>query len=329
MKLISKFEISKSWWVVFGCVIGLMVGSWAPNVAAGKLTILSGYDALFMQGWIADKEGFFKDEGLDLDIKYTISGKVAVDGVVAGAGVMGISASLVSVTAATRAPMYIVAPLGASERLMKFIALKGYSSGADLKGKKIGFQFGTAGQKHALLVLEKHGKGPKDVTLKNIPAQALPAALSNGDIDALSTWPPHSNKALEATPGSTILEDSYGVMTDYGVVVMRKDFVESDPATAGKLMRALLKATKFINENPARTIEYFAEQGNIKLDLAKTIFKDIEPKFDMSIDKLFLSETQKSIGFLHEQGKIKKAVEARSVIYDKVMRDVSPKHVTY
>jgi len=59
MKLLSKLKIAGWRAMVLGSLVGLMVGSWASNVAADKLTILSGYDVLFMQGYIADKEGFF------------------------------------------------------------------------------------------------------------------------------------------------------------------------------------------------------------------------------------------------------------------------------
>ena len=329
MKLLPKYNSGKSWLVALACVLSLITGGWATSVAAGKLTILSGYDILFMQGYVADKEGFFKDEGLDLDIKYTVSGKVAVDGVVADAGVMGISGNLVSVTAATRAPMYIIAPLGRSPRLMKLVALKGNSRATDLKGKKIGFQFGTEGHRHALTVFGNHGMSAKDFTLMNIPAQALPAALSRGDIDALSVWPPHSTKALAAASGSTILDDGYGVMVGMGLLVMRKDFVDSDPTNAAKLMRALLKANDWMMKNPAETMQHFADQGKITLDMAKTIYADIKPAYDMSLDKVFMNEMQSSLDFLYDQGKIKKRVNASEVVYDKLMRDVAPDRVTF
>jgi NitT/TauT family transport system substrate-binding protein len=310
-------------------MISLIAVSWASKAEAEKITILSGYDVLFMQGYIADKEGFFKDEGLDVDIKYTVSGKVAVDGVVSGAGVMGIGASLVAVTAATRAPINIIAPLGRSPRNMKLVALKGISGATDLKGKKIGFQFGTSGHRHTLAILAKHGMSAKDVTLMNIPAQGLPAALSRGDIDALSVWPPHSTKALAATPGSTALDDGYGVLVGMGLAVMRKDFIASDPASAGKLISALIKANDFMVKHPARTMQHFADQGKITLDLAKKIYADLKPNYDMSLDKEFMNEMQVSLDFLHDQGKIKKKVNATDVVYKKIMQAIAPERVTF
>lgn len=306
-----------------------MATSWSAEAAADKLTILSGYDALFMQGYIADKEGFFKAEGLDIDVKYTVSGKVAVDSVVAGAGVMGIGASLVAVTAATNAPIYIVAPLGRSPRNLKLVVRDGIAKVGDLKGKSIGLQFGTEGHRHALSVLTKYGMSDKDVTLKNIPAQALPAALAQGDIDALSVWPPHSTKALEAKAGSKVLDDGYGVLVGFGLAVMRKDFIESDPKTAGKLVSALLKANDFMVKNPDRTIQYFAEQGNISLDLAKQIYADLKPKYDMTLDKEFMHEMDASLAFLFDQGKIKEKVAAKDVVQPSVMKSVAPDRVKY
>tara|TARA_S200000501_G_scaffold299227_1_gene285925 strand:- start:4038 stop:5027 length:990 start_codon:yes stop_codon:yes gene_type:complete len=310
-------------------LLGALAFSWPDPVEAKKITILSGYDGKFMQGYIADKEKFFEAEGLDIDVKYTVSGKAAVDGVVAGAGVMGIGASLVAVTAATRAPMFIVAPLGRSPRDMKLVALKGISKASDLKGKKIGFQFGTSGHRHTLSILSKYGMSAKDATLINIPAQGLPAALSRGDIDALSVWPPHSSKALAATPGSSVLEDGYGILLGMGLVVMRKDFLETDPSSAAKLLRALLNANTFMVKNPDRTIQHFADQGKIPLKLAKSIFADLQPNFNMSLDKELMNELNASLDFLFERGKIKNKVRANEVVFDKLMREVSPKQVTF
>ena len=309
---------------------GLLAASWAASATAQKkLTILSGYDILFMQGFVADKEGFFKDEGLDVTVKYTVSGKVAVDGVVAGAGVMGISASLVSVTAATRAPIYIIAPLGRSVHYMQMVALGDNSSAVDLKGKRIGFQFGTEGHRFALTYLRKNGIATKDVTLMNIPAQALPAALSRKDIDALSVWPPHSTKALQATKGSKLLEDSKGVLIGFGVVVMRKDFVDSDPDGAQRLLRALLKADEFMNKNPKRTMEHFAAQGKVTMGMTKSIYNDLKPIYSMAIDEEFVNELKLSADFLADHGYTKERGDPREFIYHKLMRDVAPKLVTF
>ena len=113
-----------------------------------------------------------------------------------------------------------------------------------------------------LLYLQKNGLSVDDVTLMNIPAQALPPALSRGDVDVVAVWPPHSTKALEATTrrqGPDDIPWRHRRCTAW--VIMRKDFVESNPEGGRKLLRGLLRADKFIKENPERTLEYFAEQG--------------------------------------------------------------------
>lgn len=311
-------------------VMAFAVGSWATGATAQeKLTILSGYDIQFMHGYIADKEGMFKEEGLDVTVKYSVSGKVAVDGVVAGAGVLGISGSLVSVTAATQAPIYVVAPLARSEHLMEMVTLSGIDEAADLKGKRIAFQFGTEGHKFVLLYLQKNGLSVDDVTLMNIPAQALPPALSRGDVDVVAVWPPHSTKALEATAGAKVLTTSHGVSAVYGVVIMRKDFVESNPEGARKLLRGLLRADKFIKENPERTLEYFAEQGKIDMATARKINAGAKPEYGMALDKAFFDENQASADFLADHGFTPSRADANDFMHEQLMRDVAPELVTF
>ena len=311
-------------------VVAVAAGSWTVGVSAlEKLTILSGYDLMFMHGYIADKEGFFKEEGLDVSVKYSVSGKVAVDGVVADAGVMGISGSLVSVTAATKAPIYVIAPLGRSEHLMEMVTLSGIESAADLKGKRIAFQFGTEGHRFVLLYLHKHGLTSDDVTLMNIPAQALPPALSRGDVDAVAVWPPHSTKALEATSGAKVLTTSQGVSAVYGVVIMRKDFVESNPDGGRKLLRGLLRADEFIKANPERTLEYFAEQGDIDMDTARKIDAGAKPQYGMTLDKAFFDENQSGADFLADHGFTENRADANDFIFEDLMKGISADLVTF
>lgn len=311
-------------------VVAVAAGSWTAGASAlEKLTILSGYDLMFMHGYIADKEGFFKEEGLDVSVKYSVSGKVAVDGVVADAGVMGISGSLVSVTAATKAPIYVIAPLGRSEHLMEMVTLPGIETAADLKGKRIAFQFGTEGHRFVLLYLHKNGLTADDVTLMNIPAQALPPALSRGDVDAVAVWPPHSTKALEATSGAEVLTTSQGVSAVYGVVIMRKDFVESNPEGGRKLLRGLLRADEFIKANPERTLEYFAEQGDIDMDTARKIDAGAKPQYGMTLDKAFFDENQSGADFLADHGFTENRADANDFIFEDLMKGISADLVTF
>lgn len=311
-------------------IIAVAAGSWTVGATAQeKLTILSGYDLMFMQGYIADKKGYFTEEGLDVTVKYSVSGKVAVDGVVADAGVMGISGALVSVTAAIQAPIYVVAPLGRSEHLMEMVTLAGINSASDLKGKRIAFQFGTEGHRFVLLYLQQNGLTADDVTLMNIPAQALPPALSRGDVDAVAVWPPHSTKAVEATSGAKVLTNSQGVSAAYGVVIMRKDFVESNPEGGRKLLRGLLRADTFIKANPERTLEYFAEQGTLDMATARKINASAKPQYGMALDKAFFDENQSSADFLADHGFTKSRADANDFIYEELMQSVSSDLVSF
>lgn len=331
MRITRQFRSLSGWLrTMLFAVITVTFGTWTVGAAAQeKLTILSGYDLLFMHAYIADKEGFFKQEGVDITVKYSVSGKVAVDGVVAGAGVMGISGSLVSVTAATKAPIYVIAPLGRSENLIELVTRSEINSAADLKGKRIAFQFGTEAHRFFPLYLQKNGLSEKDVTLLNIPAQALPPALSRGDVEGVAVWPPHSTKALDATSGAKLLATSQGVSAGYGVVIMRKDFVESNPEGARKLLRALLRADKFIKENPKRTLEYFAEQGNIDMDTAMRIDTNLKPEYGMVLDKRFFDENQSSADFLFDQGRTTERASAHNFVHEELMRSIDPGLVTF
>lgn len=293
--------------------------AWAQSES---VTVLAGYDALFTPAYVAEKEKLFEQEGLAVSMKYSVSGKVAVDALVAGAGVMGVSGSLVSVSAAAAAPVYIVAPIARSEEVMFLITAPGIGTAADLKGKRLGFQFGTEGHRYTLLYLQKNGVAEGQVTLQNVPVEALPAAFARGDLQAVALWEPHATKALQALPGAKILATSRGVSAVYGVVTMRKDFVELKPELARKLLRAMLRATEFINANPDRAAQYLADAGKIEAPLARQMMKGMT--YGMALDKAFYDEAEDVAGFLHLRGLTKAKADPREFVYDRLMRDVAP-----
>jgi aliphatic sulfonates family ABC transporter substrate-binding protein len=298
-----------------------------PSVqAAEPVTVLSGFSVGFMVAYVAEKEKLFEKEGVPVKMQYSVSGKAAVDAMVAGAGVMAISGAFPAVSAAATAPVYVVAPITRddSSTTDMVIVRSGINTAADLKGKRMGYQFGSDGHLVMLRYLEKNGMTLGDVASQNVPAEGLVAAFARGDLDGLVVWEPHAGKALEAVPGAKVL-DSKGVVTIFNVVTMRKDFVEAQPETARKLLRALVTANEFIKKNVDRAAQHTAEVG--KIDLAQV--KRIMPSYtyDMTMDPAFHDGMDAVASFLQARGLTKQKADSRRFVFDRLMREVSPSFV--
>ena len=292
--------------------------------AAEPVTIISGQGLQFAAGYVADKEKFFEKEGVDVIIKFATSGKVGVDSMVAGSGVMAISGVFPAVSAAATAPVYIIAPVSVEDGDTKLVVRPGINSAADIKGKRVGYKLGSDGHLFILRYLEKFGMDLDDIRSQNVPVAGLVAAFSRGDLDAVAVWEPVSSKALEAVPGATMLA-AKGIVPIYNPVSMRKDFVESQPETARKLVRALVAATDFINENPDRAAQIAAGVTKLEVDEVKRIMSTYT--YTMTIDRAFYAGMDNVAGFLYQRKLTRTKADPKKFVFEQLMREASPSHV--
>lgn len=302
-------------------------GSRMVRAADGKpLTLLAGFDVGYTAMYVADREGFFKDEGLEVTVRYSVSGKAAVDAEVAGAGVMAVSGALPAVTpAAAGAQIAVVAPVGFGAGNEQIVVAKGIEKAENLVGKRVGFQYGSQAHIIYLKFLAKHGIDPRSVTAVNVKAEGLAAAFARGDIQAVVVWEPHASKAQEATPGSHLLMSGKGLTRNSQVVTMRRDFLQADPASARKILQALLRATEFIKANPERAAQDTAVIGKLDPEQVKKLMPIFT--YRMLIDDPFVQEMQDDADFLFEQGMVKRRVQAGDFIEWKILKEVAPQNV--
>jgi NitT/TauT family transport system substrate-binding protein len=193
---------------------------------------------------VAEQLGYFKAEGLDVQIVDFAGGSQALRAVVGG------SADVVS---GAFEHTVLMQPKG--QHLRAFVlqgrapqivlavnrkTMPGFKSVADLKGRKIGVTApGSSTNVMANFVLAKAGLKPTDVSFIGVGAtSAAIAAIRQGQIDALS----------HLDPVITILERA----GDIQVVTDTRIVAEADKVFGGPMPAACLYAPQaFIDRNPA------------------------------------------------------------------------------
>jgi NitT/TauT family transport system substrate-binding protein len=124
---------------------------------------------------------------------------------------------------------------------------------ADLRGKRVGFSYGTFSHLFVLRGLANYGLNPEDVMVVNLPQADIPAAMANGEIDAGHTIDPYLAEALD--DGAHVLFSSAetpGIIADS--LVFQSGVVEERPDDVQAVVRAIAHATTWWQEN--------AEEGN-------------------------------------------------------------------
>ena len=245
---------------IVAAVLPLAAGAQAPEKP--KPTIAVGGKAAFyyLPLTIAEQRGYFKEEGLDVEIVDFAGGSAALRAVVGG------SADVVS------GAYEHTINLQANKQYFKAFVLQGrapaislgvstkakYQNPADLKGMKIGVSApGSSTNMMVTYFLTKNGMKASDVSFIGVgTGNAALAAIRSGQIDALSNVDPVMTM-LEQKGDVKIVADTrtlkgteqvFGGPMPAGCLYAPEDFVKKHPNTVQALTNAMVKALKWLQQ---------------------------------------------------------------------------------
>lgn len=161
-------------------------------------------------------------------------------------------------------------PMGAHYGCINVVADKdsGIKSIADLKGKKVAIP-GSMGSDPAILLqrmLAANNIAVSDVDLQVYTNADLETALLKGYVDAFVSWDPYATSVSRKTGNPIIFNQSTDELTKDEfccVFGLRNDFVKEHPEVAKNLMKAIAKATDYIDTNPQEVAKLIYEKGYV------------------------------------------------------------------
>ena len=259
-----------------------------------SLTIAVGGKSLFyyLPLTIAERQGYFKDEGLEVEVVDFAGGAKALQAMVGGSAelvsgafehTIDMQAKGIPVVAIALQGRYASIALG----LPKARAAT-YQSAKDLKGLKIGVTApGSSTNFFVNALLAKEGIKPDEVSIIGVGASSnAVAAMRKGEIDAISNLDPVMTK-LEREGAVVVVADTRtaeGMKKIYGgdyaasCIYGQKAFIEKNPQTAQAVANAMVRALRFLKEKPVDEImkvippEYTAgDEPTYRAALAKSI----------------------------------------------------------
>ncbi len=259
------------------------------TVVRDKVTVGISKSFTSVTVYVAQKKGFFSDEGLDVTLKEYSSGKKATEALFIGEVDISTVADIpVVFNGFKRGDFCVFATSTYTYSSIKIIARKdrGIKTGADLKGKKIGVNKGTTSHFY-LAVFLIHNRLPiSEVEIINIKMPELPSALKNGVVDAISVWEPHTQKTKQLLGDHAIELQSSEIMRENSNFATMKQFDKEHPQILQKLLRALDQATTFIKDEEEKSQEKVAESLNLSRDTVKATWDDFV--FGISLDQSLL-----------------------------------------
>jgi len=273
----SSFKPMSRLAVYFGLIfLSIGTSSWAAQSGNEKIVFsIPSRSIAAVDLYIAKERGFFREEGLDVDI-VQIRGNVAIAAALSGQvqATNGIG-TVIRALERSDVPLKILT-VSLKRNLFWLVARPGITSIAQLKGKILGTTtFGGSQHTAATRLIRKGGVDPdKELTVVvggDVPAQLQ--SLISGAIDVAALSPPTVILARDKFHMNILgsaMEDLANLQN--GTAVTEK-LLRENRGLLKRILRARAKANRYFWENESGTSEVLAKFQNVDAAVARESYR--------------------------------------------------------
>ena len=219
--------------------------------------------------YIAENQGYFEKNGLEVTIKGYEAGKLAADALINGKADICTAAGFVFVSNSFDYADLRVLGTVATAEVKELVARKdkGITTTDNLRGKKIGVTKKSGGEFLLGTFLTFKGLSRIDVELVDLKPSEIVEAISNGDIDAAFTWDPNVYDIKKKIGDNAISWSGYTVGQNfYFVLITKEDWIKNNPKAAERFMKSLIEAEDYIKDNFEESKEFVKDRFDFESD---------------------------------------------------------------
>ena len=252
----------------------------AGDAASVVKVHLPGYSTSSLPFLIADELGFYREEGIRLEITRIQTGS-GIQALVAGA--VDVSQIVGPTTHAAMnggAPLKVVTVFN-DKPTFKLYVKKQFRNFADLKGAKLGSTTpGSTNDRLLKLALEKNGLDwRKDLSLIYIGlSEVMLKSLQSGAIDGTSLTPPASFVA-EEYGFHALFNFIHEIGALQGGVATNSGFLRSGREIAPRFLGATVRGLKYFKSERSGTVKVMTKYMNLSPDTAARVYDESVPSF--------------------------------------------------
>ena len=312
-------------------------GAQAPEKP--KITIGVGGKSLFyyLPLTIAEQKGYFKDEGLDVEIADFPGGAKTLEALIGGSVDIVSGAYEHTITQQAKGQSIEAVVLQGKNAGIVLAVPKAkaaaYKGPADLKGMKIGVTApGSSTNMFVNILLAKEGLPPDAVSIVGVGAGAgAVAIMKRGDIDAMANLDPviaqlesdGTAVAVIDTRTAKGMSQVYGGAYAAGCIYAKTDFVQKNPRKVQAVVNAIVRALRFIQHSTPEQVvatvpttfytdkalytaafkanlDNFNHDGSIPMAAAQSVYKDLKT-FDPGLQKATSIDLTRTIDMQFQQ----------------------------
>lgn len=205
---------------------------------------------------LAERQGFFRDQGLTVAARDFTVGRDALETLLKGECELATAAEPPVIEyAMQRDDFRIVSALQSTDNQNRLVARvdQGIKSPSDLRGKRIATVRGTSFHYFLELFLEKHDIKADARTILFMKSDELLAAFSSGQVDAIAINNKVISQAQKTLGDKVVVMEDPGLCYNYTMILATRSLLDQRPTVAVKFLRALAQADDFIVQRPDET----------------------------------------------------------------------------
>jgi NitT/TauT family transport system substrate-binding protein len=271
-----------------GVAVGLLAVAFCSPSCQRKMesinfgAIPSGSAALV---YIAQDEGFFSDNGLQVTVKNYPTGVGTTGALLKGEVDIAWAAEFPLVERAfSKEKISIIAALSRfSDQYLFARRDRGIKNSSDLGGKKIGIPRNTIVEFYLARFLKLNGMNIQDVFLVNVVPPESMDAITSGSVDGVVTWEPYSSRIKAQLADKVMAWPVQNFQPGYGVIIAHNDWISEHPEVVKRFLKSLARAEDHLIHHPQASKNIVKKRVNYD-DPFMEIFWS-ENQFSLSLDQ--------------------------------------------
>jgi ABC-type nitrate/sulfonate/bicarbonate transport system substrate-binding protein len=281
--------------ICFAVAIAVLVSTRAASAAPIRVIVPDTDNLQYMAFWVAKGAGYFRDEGLEIEIVSPPAPAGAEQLVREGkASVFVLPPPLYISLIGAKFPLYLVANLLQNDPINLVVRRSVFEERKmdarapidarlkSLSGLRVGVAPGPPTRLRALF--KAYGMdADKDIRMVIVRGPDQNDAFARGDLDAIYCHTPFLERALVEQDAVMLVEQSRGEVPSLATrqihaLAVTRDLADRNRDTVAALVRAVARAEALVHTNPGATVDAIVrELPSTKRALVETIVRIYEP----------------------------------------------------
>ena len=241
---------------------------------------------------VAWEKGYFKEQGLDVDLAINPDGKTSLKQLFDGkADIIHVMATPIVYASFDRDDFVVIGKINHS-KIHFAVARKdrGIEKPSDLMEKKVAVTKGTSAEFFMDSYFLHNGIDPSRVEITYMDGPAMVEATVKGDVDAMFCWSPFPLQAQKRLGDNAVVLASENIVPGSWLIVTKKEFAGQHPEILKRYLKGLARGEQYIGENREKAAEIHSRVGGVDPEIVSRLFEKME--WDLGLDQALLSDLE-------------------------------------